>query len=107
MPIWNAAAKHLVTELAIPLATGGAVCVALLVREAYWLLPSTMLVFYGLALFGAGRYAVSEVRLLGLTQLTLGVLAAFLDAQGLNLWTLGFGVCHIVFGLRIYFAYER
>jgi hypothetical protein len=107
LPIWNATAKHLVTELAIPLAAGGVFCIALLVHRVYSLLPSTMLVFYGLALFTASKYAVKEVRLLGLTQIAIGMVAAFVDTQGLNLWALGFGIGHIVFGARVYFMYER
>jgi hypothetical protein len=107
LPVWNATAKHLVTELAIPLLTGGIVSIALLVHQTYYLLPSTMLVFYGLALFTASRYTVREVRMLGLTQVSIGIVAAFVDSQGLNLWALGFGVAHIVFGVRIYVAYER
>lgn len=107
LPLWNATAKHLVTELAIPLAAGGVFCVSLLAHQAFSLLPSTMLVFYGLALFTASKYTIVEVRILGLSQLVIGILAAFVDTQGLNLWALGFGFGHIVFGMRVYFTYER
>ena len=107
LPIWNASAKHLVIELAIPLATGGVLCISQIVHETYSFLPSTMLIFYGLALFTASKYTIFEVRVLGLAQLAIGILAAFLDAQGLNLWALGFGAGHIVFGVRVYLKYER
>lgn len=107
LPIWNATAKHLVAELALPLAAGGVFCISLFVHGAYSILPSAMLIFYGLALFSASKYTVKEVRFLGLTQLAIGVVAAFVDTQGLNLWGLGFGVAHILFGFRIYFTYER
>jgi hypothetical protein len=107
LPIWNATAKHLVTELALPLTAGGIFCISLLIHGAYTLLPSVMLLFYGLALFAASKYTVKEVRFLGLTQLTIGIVAAFEDAQGLLLWGLGFGIVHILFGVRIYLAYER
>jgi hypothetical protein len=107
LPIWNATAKHLVAELALPLAVGGVFCISLLVHGAYSMLPAAMLIFYGLALFGASKYAVKEVRFLGLTQVVVGVVAAFVDTQGLYLWGLGFGIVHILFGLRIYRTYER
>ncbi len=107
LPIWNATAKHLARELAIPLATGGLFCVALIVHGASPLLPAAMLVFYGLALVTASKFTIGEVRSLGIAQLVLGFIAAFADTQGLNLWALGFGVGHIVFGLRVYIAYER
>lgn len=107
LPIWNATAKHLVAELALPLAVGGVFCISLFVHGAYSILPAAMLIFYGLALFSASKYTVKEVRLLGLTQVLIGVVAAFVDTHGLNLWGFGFGIVHILFGLRIYFTYER
>ncbi len=107
LPVWNATTKHLVAELVIPLVTGGVFCIALIVHEAYSFLPSVMLLFYGLALFTASKYTITEVRFLGLWQLLLGIISAFVETQGLNLWALGFGVGHIVFGLRIYLTYER
>lgn len=107
LPVWNAAAKHLVTELAVPLAAGGLFCIALILNNIYSLLPAVMLAFYGLALFGASKYTMHEVRILGVAQLALGMMAAFIPEEGLNWWALGFGVGHIVFGLRVYFAYER
>lgn len=107
LPIWNATTKQLMGELALPLASGGVFCVSLLVHESYTSLPSVMLIFYGLALCAASKYTVKEVRFLGLTQLAIGIVAAFVDSQGLNLWGLGFGVVHILFGIRIYLAYER
>lgn len=107
LPAWNPAAKNLVTELAVPLATGGAFCIALILGQVYSLLPSAMLLFYGLALFGASKYTIPEVRWLGIAQVVLGLLAAFMPAQGLLYWALGFGIAHMLFGLRIYFMYER
>lgn len=107
LPVWNAAAKHLVTELAIPLAAGGAFCIALILHGVFSLLPATMLVFYGLALISASKYTIGEVRILGMAQVVLGILAAFVPAEGLNFWGLGFGIGHIIFGLRVYFTYER
>jgi len=107
LPAWNQPARFLVTELAIPLAAGGVMCVALLVHEAHALLPSTMLTFYGLALLNASKFTVKEVRWLGLTEIMLGLLAAFVTNWGLALWAAGFGGLHILYGLRIFIAYEK
>jgi hypothetical protein len=107
LPIWNITAKHLVGELAIPLFAGGVFCGALLMNKTFNLLPSAMLTFYGLALVNASKLTVKEVRYLGLTQLTIGLLAALIPDEGLNFWALGFGAVHILYGLRIYSKYER
>jgi hypothetical protein len=107
LPTWNQPAKFLITELAIPMAAGGVMCAGLLLHEAYFLLPSTMLTFYGLALVNASKFAVREVRWLGLTQILLGLLAAFLPQWGLALWAAGFGGVHILYGMRIFTSYEK
>lgn len=107
MPLWTPAGRYLLTELAIPLAAGGVFCVAAIVNKAFFLLPAIMLTFYGLALVNASKFAVKEIRYLGLTQLTIGLLAALFPDEGLNFWILGFGVMHILYGVRIYLKYEK
>jgi hypothetical protein len=107
LPTWNSIAKHLIIELAIPLFAGGVFSVALLLNRTYNLIPAAMLAFYGLALVNASKFTVKEVRLLGLTELALGLFAALLPQEGLNFWALGFGVMHIVYGLRMYVKYEK
>ena len=36
-----------------------------------------------------------------------GVLAAYFPGYGLLFWTLGFGLCHILYGGIMHFKYER
>ena len=107
IPLWTPAARYLITELAIPLAAGGVFCLSAIINQTFYLLPAIMLTFYGLALVNAGKFAVKEVRYLGLTQLTIGLLAALFPSEGMNFWMLGFGVMHILYGVRIYLKYEK
>lgn len=107
LPLWTATSRYLVIDLAIPLAAGGAFSFALMSARAYALIPGTMLVFYGLALINGSKYAMKEIRYLGLTELGLGIVALFLVQEGLNIWALGFGVMHIVYGLWMYNRFER
>lgn len=107
IPLWTPAGRYLITELAIPLAAGGVFCSAAIIHKTFFLLPAIMLTFYGLALVNASKFAVKEVRYLGLTQLTIGLLAALIPGEGMNFWVLGFGVMHILYGVRIYLKYEK
>ena len=107
LPVWTATSRHMLTDLAIPLLAGGVFCLALLLHEAYSFLPGTMLAFYGLSLVSASKYALKELRYFGYLQLTLGCVALFLPEEGLNLWALGFGAFHIIYGLLMYLRYER
>jgi len=66
-----------------------------------------MLLFYGLALVSGSKYALKEIRYFGLTQLVLGCMALFARGQELILWAIGFGAMHILYGVWMYFRYEK
>jgi hypothetical protein len=107
LPVWTNTSRFLLVDLAIPLTAGGLFCIALMESGSYSLIPGTMLVFYGLSLINGSKYALREIRYLGITELALGCIAIFTPEQGLNLWALGFGVMHILYGSLMYFRYER
>jgi len=105
--IWDASSQRLLWALVVPLATGGVFCLALL----YWnliafLAPATM-VFYGLALLNGSKYTLGDVGSLGLLQIVLGLAGMFIPGRGLELWAIGFGVLHILYGGWMYYKYDR
>lgn len=105
--IWDALTRRLLVNLAIPLAAGGVFCAALLYHGLPGLLAPTTLVFYGLALINGSKFTLDELRYLGLLEVVLGCAGLFLIGWGLLLWTVGFGVLHIVYGTLMYLRYER
>ena len=107
IPIWDATAKRLVINMAAPLLTGAMFCIILL-HHGYisLIIPSTIL-FYGLAMYNASNYTLHDIRSLGLINIGLALLAAYFVDYALLFWGLGFGVLHIVYGLYIYFKYEK
>ena len=105
--MWDPSAKRLAVNLFIPLAAGGIFCLALFYYGLPGLVPSATLVFYGLALLNASKYTLDEVRWLGLSELLLGLIAAFWIGAGLMFWALGFGVLHIFYGALMYHRNER
>jgi hypothetical protein len=107
LPLWTRASRLLVFSLSIPLLAGGVLCVALLLRGVYDMLPASMLLFYGVGLFSASQFSHIELRHLGYAELVLGVVASFLPGFGLLLWGAGFGLMHIVYGLLMYFHRDR
>ena len=106
-PLWDALTQRLLTNLAIPLFTGGLLCLILLYQGQYTLVSSVTLIFYGLALVNASKYTLPDIRWLGLTEIALGLLDAALPGSSLLFWALGFGVGHIVYGAIMYHRYER
>ena len=107
LPIWDATAKRLVINMAVPLVAGAIFCCILLFHGHVALILPTSILFYGLAIFNASKYTLHDIRSLGVIEILLGLIAAFYVDYALLFWALGFGVLHIAYGLYIYFKYEK
>ncbi|MDO8952803.1 MAG: hypothetical protein Q7U86_09275 [Draconibacterium sp.] len=105
--LWSNTTKHLLAYFMIPLVTGGIFILILLFHHQIGLVAPAMLIFYGLSLVNAGKFTFGEIHYLGLTEIILGILAGVFINQGLLLWTIGFGVMHIVYGSVMYFRHEH
>ncbi|HEY1030602.1 MAG TPA: hypothetical protein VGD89_02435 [Flavipsychrobacter sp.] len=105
--LWSPASRRMVFELAVPLAIGGIFAFVFLYRglEAY--IPAICLVFYGLALINGSKHTLSDIRYLGFFEIALGIICLFLQGYGLLLWTVGFGVLHILYGIIMWSKYDR
>lgn len=105
--IWGPLSQRLLTNLAIPLASGGVFTLALYRQGLVeWIAPVTLL-FYGMALLNASKFTFTDIRYLGLSEIVLGLVACFLLGYGLEFWTIGFGLLHIVYGAWMWNKYER
>lgn len=107
LPVWDISAKRMLINLFIPLVTGGVLCLILVYHDAFKWIPSMMLLFYGLALLNTSKYTLPDIRYLGISELFIGLLAAFWLDYGLWLWAAGFGLMNIFYGIVMYFKYER
>ena len=107
LKIWDAAAKRLLINLLIPLITGGIYCLVLLYHHRIGLVAPSMLIFYGMALLNASKYTYNDIRYLGILNIVLGLIASLVVGYGLIFWAIGFGFFHIVYGISMYYKYER
>lgn len=98
--------KRTLYSLGIPLIAGGIFALLFLLRGDIGMAIAMTLTFYGLALINVSKYTLDEVHYLGLTELILGTIAAIFTDWGLLIWTIGFGVCHIVYGTAMYIKYD-
>jgi len=105
--IWEASSRRLLWALIVPLATGGMFCLALLYWNLIAFLAPATLVFYGLALLNGSKYTLGDVGSLGLLQIGLGLMGMFFPGRGLELWAIGFGVLHILYGGWMYYKYDK
>ena len=104
---WNPVSKRLITNMAIPLVTGGLFILILISKAEYQFIAASCLLFYGLALTAASQYTFSDVKYLGFCQITLGLLAAWMPENGLLFWIAGFGLLHIIYGAIMHFKYKQ
>ncbi len=107
LPIWDLTAKRLAANMAIPLAAGGFFVLGLLNHGGWQYVAPACLVFYGLALVNASKYTLRDIRYLGLLEIALGCVNMYYPHYGLYFWTAGFGALHIIYGLIMWWKYER
>lgn len=105
--VFDKTGRRLLFHFAVPLFTGGVFCLALLAHQLYALAAPATLIFYGLAVFQASKFTFDEVRYMGLFQISLGLLGLFIPGYGLLLWTIGFGLLHILYGIIMWNKYDR
>lgn len=103
---WDVQTQRLLVNLAIPLITGGILCLILLFKGFVGMLPPLSLIFYGMALVNGSKYTLTEIRSLGLIEILLGLSAFQFIEYGLIFWALGFGLIQIIYGFMIERKYK-
>ena len=107
LPIWDHASKRLATNMAIPLAAGGFFVLGLIHYSDWRYVAPACLIFYGLSLVNASKYTLTDIRYLGLLEIALGCVSMYYPHWGLQFWAAGFGVLHIIYGLIMWWKYEK
>jgi len=107
LKLWDNTGKRLLYNMLIPLIGGGAFCLIMGYHGFPGLVAPATLLFYGLALINASKYTYNDIRYLGLIEVGVGLAAAIWIGYGLLFWAFGFGVMHIIYGIIMYYKYER
>jgi uncharacterized membrane protein HdeD (DUF308 family) len=64
------------------------------------------LIFYGLALINTAKFTLGEIYWLGVLEVVTGLVCLLIPGYTLILWTLGFGLLHIIYGLFMHIRYR-
>jgi hypothetical protein len=107
LPLWDHTSKKVIVNLFIPLFTGALFIISLIFNEFYLLIIPSSLIFYGLSLINAGHFTYSDIKYLGYIEIILGLICLVFSQWGLIMWTIGFGVMHIVYGILMFYKYEK
>lgn len=100
--LWEPTSKRVFWAMMVPLVTGAIFVLGILRFDNWYLVSPACLVFYGLALVNAGKFTLADIRYLGYCQIVLGLINIWWVGYGLYFWVLGFGVLHIVYGIKMY-----
>ena len=105
--LFNPTFKRALKSLFIPILSGGIFSFFLIHHQMYGLVAPATLIFYGLGLISASKYSYDQLELLGFVELFLGVTSSYFMGEGLLFWVIGFGLAHIIFGLYLYFKFDK
>ncbi|MBS1668002.1 MAG: hypothetical protein JST58_11555 [Bacteroidetes bacterium] len=107
LSMWDHSSKKLLINLLIPLLTGGLFVLGLLYHDEWLFVAPACLVFYGLSLVNASKYTLTDIRYMGLFEILLGLINMFYVGYSLYFWAIGFGLLHIIYGLIMWWKYDR
>jgi hypothetical protein len=107
LPVWDHTSKRLAWNMMVPLVAGGFFIIGMLRYDIWAFVSPACLIFYGLALVNGSKYTLSDIRYLGYCEILLGFMNMFFIGYGLWFWSIGFGVLHIIYGILMWWKYER
>lgn len=107
VPFWGIAARRLLWNTMLPMLVGACLVSRIIELQAYSLLAPVGLLCYGLALINGSKYTMGEVRYLGYGQLIVGAISLLDPHHPLSFLATGFGVLHIVYGVAMWWKYDR
>ncbi|MEJ0105823.1 MAG: hypothetical protein WDO19_26175 [Bacteroidota bacterium] len=105
--LWNYTSRRLFWNMVIPLAAGALFILGMLKYDDWRFVAPASLIFYGLALVNASKYTLTDIRYLGYCEIALGALNMLWIGNGLYFWAVGFGILHIIYGIIMWWKYER
>lgn len=105
--LWDKTVQRGLINFMIPMATGGIMCLILLMRGYFGIVPAMTLIFFGLALVNVSKYTIESTRYLGYIEIILGLFCLYFFGFGLLFWGFGFGVAILIYGIVLLNKYER
>jgi hypothetical protein len=106
-PLWDHTSRRLFWNMVIPLFAGALFILAMLQHNEWRFVAPACLIFYGLALVNSSKYTLTDIRYLGYCEIIIGLINTQFIGYGLYFWAVGFGVLHILYGIIMWWKYER
>lgn len=105
----DAGARRLLGNFFTAMVVGGFACLTPVINGLWEMIPGFMLLFYGLALvlISPIAFRISITKYFGYAQIILGIAALALPLYGMMLWTIGFCILHLIWGIWFKIWFDR
>lgn len=98
---------RMLVHIGFPMVVGFFVWLGFALQGGEIYMAGMLLIFYGLGLINGSKYTVNDIRILGVANVILGIIALFYPTYGLYLWAAGFGLGHIIYGTYMWLTHEK
>jgi hypothetical protein len=105
--IWGSMSRKVAFHFLVPFISGTIFILYLIGNQDFIYIAPLSLIIYGISLFSVYKFTIQETLYLALAIIFLGLANLIFPGYSFIFWTLGFGVCHIVYGIYMWNKYDR
>lgn len=105
--IWGKMSRKVAFHFLVPFTAGTLFIIYLIGKEDFIYIAPLSLIVYGISLFSVYKFTIHETVYLALIEISLGLTNLLFPGYSFIFWTFGFGVCHIIYGIAMWYKYDR
>jgi len=105
--IWGKMTRKVAFHFLVPFITGSLFILYLTLRKDFIYVAPLSLIVYGISLFSVYKFTIHETLYLALALIVLGLSNLLFSGYSYIFWITGFGFCHIVYGVYMWYKYDR
>lgn len=105
--IWGQMSRKVAFHFLVPFTAGTLFIIYLISKEDFVYIAPLSLIVYGISLFSVYKFTIHETLYLALIEIMLGLTNLLFSGYSFIFWTMGFGICHIIYGIAMYYKYDR
>jgi len=105
--IWGSMTRKVAFHFLVPFVAGSLFIVHLVLNKDFIYVAPLSLIVYGISLFSVYKFTIHETLYLALALIALGLSNLLLSGYSYIFWVTGFGFCHIVYGVYMWYKYDR
>lgn len=105
--IWGNMSRKVAFHFLVPFVSGTIFIIYLIGNRDFIYIAPLSLIIYGISLFSVYKFTIHETLYLSLVIIALGLVNLLFPEYSFLFWTLGFGICHIVYGIYMWSKYDR